>query len=164
MPSEAGNCCRREPAGSVWSSARASFECHGDDIAVANDLLRETNTPCREHAVLRRDVEASETSVYRSLAPRCPGNAIQSESIALRVGFRASALGHTLQMPVCGSATHRRSSATNAHAIFIRWHAAPFFGRASLCQPASQRRKAKGAHQEDELGFRNNPVRRAAPG
>ena len=27
--------------GSVWSSGSASFECHGDDIAGAHDLLRE---------------------------------------------------------------------------------------------------------------------------
>ena len=49
---------------------RAEFASSGGDLGIANDLLRETNTPWREHTVLTRDVEASETSMYRGVAPR----------------------------------------------------------------------------------------------
>ena len=65
MPSEAGNCCRRKPAGSVFELGRASFECDGDKSAGENDLLREENTRPREHTVLRRDAEAGRTVEHR---------------------------------------------------------------------------------------------------
>ena len=65
MRSEAGNCCRRKPAGSVFELGRASFECDGDKSAGENDLLREENTRPREHTVLRRDVEARRTAEHR---------------------------------------------------------------------------------------------------
>ena len=53
--------------------------------------------------------------------------------IALRVGFRASALGDSLQMPVCSLANHRRILADHAHAFLLPLGALRLFARAPLC-------------------------------
>ena len=74
--------------------------------------------------------------------------------------FKPRPLESTLpsSLPSCPNASPM--CPMNGGTIFSPRGALRFFRRAPLCPPASQRRKAEGAHREGELGLRNSAVRR----